>query len=321
MRWFLHGESIACSTSSSRGSFQQFHFKTNGWFQQPALTAPTNLVTAMMKPSVSDSIFQSHQLTFKRGLPGRWRSFSRGSNSNNNTNNTGRRIARFDYTVSNAATTYCADKFEDASTNYKNDNVPLYCNHPRMLRHVQPNDPSRDLIRREYLHKMLMVTAINHALSIHQRRYLSSNDHPTTEKDTNTSTSSSTTETPSISGLDLSSNSQPNPSATDQSSNTTSDQSSSERRTIQYPSFIQVPKYSQDAEQAFWSLQQAQKERARAKTAANVRRALYGNLIICVAKFGAWLSSGSSSMMSEFVYVYFYFWEELLGMYKTQANC
>jgi hypothetical protein len=72
------------------------------------------------------------------------------------------------------------------------------------------------------------------------------------------------------------------------------------RRNIKVP----VPQYGQDADKAARSLQNARKERARAKTAANVRRALYGNLIICTAKFGAWLSSGSSSMMSEFVYVF-----------------
>jgi zinc transporter 9 len=43
-------------------------------------------------------------------------------------------------------------------------------------------------------------------------------------------------------------------------------------------------------------------EKARAKTAANVRRALAGNLVICVAKLGAWMSSGSSSMLSELVH-------------------
>eukprot|EP00546_Thalassionema_frauenfeldii_P004812 CAMPEP_0178925108 /NCGR_PEP_ID=MMETSP0786-20121207/17715_1 /TAXON_ID=186022 /ORGANISM="Thalassionema frauenfeldii, Strain CCMP 1798" /LENGTH=472 /DNA_ID=CAMNT_0020599925 /DNA_START=537 /DNA_END=1955 /DNA_ORIENTATION=- len=43
-------------------------------------------------------------------------------------------------------------------------------------------------------------------------------------------------------------------------------------------------------------------DEARAKTAANVRRALGGNMLICCCKFGAWLSSGSSSMLSEFVH-------------------
>ncbi|KAG7359855.1 cation efflux protein [Nitzschia inconspicua] len=65
---------------------------------------------------------------------------------------------------------------------------------------------------------------------------------------------------------------------------------------------IQVPRFGLDAEKANRSLQNARKEQARAKTAANVRRALYGNLIICASKLGAWLSSGSSSMMSEFVH-------------------
>jgi zinc transporter 9 len=65
---------------------------------------------------------------------------------------------------------------------------------------------------------------------------------------------------------------------------------------------IQVPNYGPDADRAVRSLQNARKEKARAKTAANIRRALYGNTIICVAKLGAWLSSGSSVMFSEFVH-------------------
>lgn len=65
---------------------------------------------------------------------------------------------------------------------------------------------------------------------------------------------------------------------------------------------MKVPNFGPEADQAVLTLQQARKERARAKTAANVRRALVGNVIICAAKLGAWLSSGSSSMMSEFVH-------------------
>lgn len=65
---------------------------------------------------------------------------------------------------------------------------------------------------------------------------------------------------------------------------------------------MKVPNFGPDADKATLSLQQARKERARAKTAANVRRALIGNVVICGAKFGAWLSSGSSSMMSEFIH-------------------
>ena len=64
---------------------------------------------------------------------------------------------------------------------------------------------------------------------------------------------------------------------------------------------IKVPQYGQDTDKAVRSLQNARKERARIKTTTNVQRALYGNLIICFAKLGAWISSGSSSMMSEFV--------------------
>ena len=66
---------------------------------------------------------------------------------------------------------------------------------------------------------------------------------------------------------------------------------------------IRVPKYGNQKEiDTIRNLQNARKERARAKTSSNVRRALYGNLFICTAKLGAWLSSGSSSMMSEFVH-------------------
>ena len=48
--------------------------------------------------------------------------------------------------------------------------------------------------------------------------------------------------------------------------------------------------------------QEANRENARARTAANVQRALAGNVVICAAKLGAWISSGSSSMLSEFVH-------------------
>lgn len=66
---------------------------------------------------------------------------------------------------------------------------------------------------------------------------------------------------------------------------------------------IKVPQFGMDTTDSILSLQNARKDRARDKTASNVRRALYGNCIICAAKLGAWLSSGSSSMMSEFMYV------------------
>lgn len=68
------------------------------------------------------------------------------------------------------------------------------------------------------------------------------------------------------------------------------------------PQKMRVPNFGPDAEKAVQQLQNARKEQARAQTAANVRRALYGNIVICTAKFGAWMSSGSSSMMSEFVH-------------------
>ncbi len=43
-------------------------------------------------------------------------------------------------------------------------------------------------------------------------------------------------------------------------------------------------------------------EQSRQKTAENVNRALMGNVVICLAKLGAWVSSGSSSMLSEFIH-------------------
>lgn len=45
-----------------------------------------------------------------------------------------------------------------------------------------------------------------------------------------------------------------------------------------------------------------QKEESRLKTAQNVYRALIGNVIICGAKLGAWVSSGSSGMLAEFIH-------------------
>lgn len=44
------------------------------------------------------------------------------------------------------------------------------------------------------------------------------------------------------------------------------------------------------------------KEKSRQKTAHNVYRALLGNIIICGAKLGAWMSSGSSALLSEFIH-------------------
>ena len=49
-------------------------------------------------------------------------------------------------------------------------------------------------------------------------------------------------------------------------------------------------------------LQNLKKEQSRIKTAKNVHRALWGNVIICTAKLGAWISSGSSSMLAEFIH-------------------
>jgi len=49
-------------------------------------------------------------------------------------------------------------------------------------------------------------------------------------------------------------------------------------------------------------LQRKRGQALRAKTSINIQRALYGNCIIAVAKLGAWASSGSSAMLSEFVH-------------------
>jgi hypothetical protein len=49
-------------------------------------------------------------------------------------------------------------------------------------------------------------------------------------------------------------------------------------------------------------IQIKRKQDSQRKTAANVNRALQGNVLICTAKFGAWLSSGSSAMLAEFIH-------------------
>ena len=48
--------------------------------------------------------------------------------------------------------------------------------------------------------------------------------------------------------------------------------------------------------------QALQKEQSRIRTATNIWRALCGNFIICTCKFGAWLSSGSSALLAEFIH-------------------
>jgi len=48
--------------------------------------------------------------------------------------------------------------------------------------------------------------------------------------------------------------------------------------------------------------QRMEREKSRLKTKSNVYRALMGNVVICAAKFGAWLSSGSSGMLAEFIH-------------------
>jgi len=81
------------------------------------------------------------------------------------------------------------------------------------------------------------------------------------------------------------------------------------RKVVKDPMF-KLPKSVQPLEseaemEAYRFIRRKQKqnlEQARAKTTYNVRRALGGNMLICCCKFGAWLSSGSSSMLSEFVH-------------------
>ena len=66
---------------------------------------------------------------------------------------------------------------------------------------------------------------------------------------------------------------------------------------------LRVPnKVGTKADEAVQVLQQARKEKANNKTLKNVQRALIGNVVICAAKLGAWMTSGSSSMMSEFIH-------------------
>lgn len=66
---------------------------------------------------------------------------------------------------------------------------------------------------------------------------------------------------------------------------------------------LRVPNtFNAKADEAVQVLQHARKVKATNKTLKNVQRALIGNVVICTAKFGAWMSSGSSSMMSEFIH-------------------
>ncbi|CAB9524161.1 Zinc transporter 9 [Seminavis robusta] len=60
--------------------------------------------------------------------------------------------------------------------------------------------------------------------------------------------------------------------------------------------------YPYSSEQDILRKQRKRKEAARKRTVANVNRALLGNVIIAGSKLFAWLTSQSSSMMSEFIH-------------------
>jgi hypothetical protein len=268
-----------------------------------------------------------HQVAFlsesssisKRGLPGRWRCFS-GDYSSRSSNDNG-------YYYRNtfpASATFSFDQVDERKKIREDTTVAtngLALRSRRSIPHrTNPNPESLtatticDPIRGEVIRRALIATAIHHAISLHhQRRHLSSSNNDG-GRPTSTPTSPPRTTQPD-SRFDFDEHSvTPRPQSEDQLStpesaadtfgkDTFASSSSSSSSSSPFLSIIQVPKYSQDAEKAMRGLQQAQKERARSKTAANVRRALIGNLVICASKFGAWLSSGSSSMMSEFVYV------------------
>lgn len=64
-----------------------------------------------------------------------------------------------------------------------------------------------------------------------------------------------------------------------------------------------VPSVGQDEYYRYVeSVQHSRREFLRARTYSNVTRALWGNVVIAVAKAAAWISSGSSAMMSETVH-------------------
>lgn len=58
--------------------------------------------------------------------------------------------------------------------------------------------------------------------------------------------------------------------------------------------------FDRDMYKQIRKLQSVQQETMRKQMATNIHRALWGNVIICAAKFGAWAHSGSAGMLAEF---------------------
>jgi solute carrier family 30 (zinc transporter), member 9 len=144
--------------------------------------------------------------------------------------------------------------------------------------------------------------AMNLLLEEHRRQFSTTDQKDNDSNNAETTKATFKDETISETTMaSASSNTTTNTTTTDP---TTDGKNAPPPKKMERPPRMSVPNFGlgPDAHQAIRSLQQARKERAHAKTASNVQRALMGNVIICVAKLGAWLSSGSSSMMSEFVH-------------------
>ena len=81
--------------------------------------------------------------------------------------------------------------------------------------------------------------------------------------------------------------------------------SSSENIKFNYEKYRNIPTTNSSQYEYNNYIELLQRNRAqalRAKTTLNVQRALYGNCIIAITKLGAWISSGSSAMLSEFIH-------------------
>lgn len=150
----------------------------------------------------------------------------------------------------------------------------------------------------QHRRRMAALKLVMKLLSEEHRRQFSSTDQKDNHKnnpETTTTTTTTNNETTSETTM---------ASASSNTATTDTTEENASPKKMERPPRMKVPNFGlgPDAHQAIRSLQKARKERAHAKTASNVQRALVGNVIICVAKLGAWLSSGSSSMMSEFVH-------------------